>query len=306
MGGEQTLNFGFAEGDQIIFNFNEVDGKELKVVDISEYPSTPVFSDYKTKEVANKTLNVSHKCVYTFHFSNGALGGRICKIHIQRIPANENTKNFNTSVAWKNINDTTYTEENERYLIKSDTAISNFTDQVVTVHSRTNGEGNKNLINFKLPDNTKTWSYYIGVNESKSGSFASAAGALAQSVAPYAAKIPGYGTMASLALNGVSYFTQLTSGDAVDFYIVDDANANTFRTSGQVSSAYKYGTQVVNSFAKMTSPVSGSYSVCLRNQNIMTPMDVTVKITAITITQQWGTRQIKKMNIVTKNLPVIN
>jgi hypothetical protein len=53
----------------------------------------------------------------------------------------------------------------------------------------------------------------------------------------------------------------------------------------------------------MTEPRSGSYYVCLKNHNMVEPINVKVRMTAITVKQEWGTRPVRKMSIVTKNLP---
>ncbi|MBK7561211.1 MAG: hypothetical protein IPI68_06725 [Chitinophagaceae bacterium] len=96
--GEEVFYYGFAEGDKLIFNFEELKGKELKEVEIIELPSNSKFMDYKTKKIENKNLEITKTGIYMFRFANTGLGGRICKFKIQRIPASETTKNFNSSV----------------------------------------------------------------------------------------------------------------------------------------------------------------------------------------------------------------
>jgi hypothetical protein len=105
---EEELYFGFAAGDKIIFNFKEVNNKELKELEITEYPLSSKFSDFRTARVENKTIAVNKEGVYVFRFKNGAITGRVCKIQIQRVPAGAETKNFNTSVTWINKQDTTW------------------------------------------------------------------------------------------------------------------------------------------------------------------------------------------------------
>ena len=116
--GEEIFYYGFAEGDQLIFNFEEINGKELKELEIIELPGSSKFMDYKTKKIENKTINITETGVYKFRFANSAIGGRICKCKIQRVPASETTKKFNSSVYWKTVHDTTYTTEQEKYLVK--------------------------------------------------------------------------------------------------------------------------------------------------------------------------------------------
>ena len=112
--GEEVFYYGFAEGDKIIFNFEELKGKELKEIEIIELPSSSKFMDYKSVSIKNKELTVQKTGIYKFRFSNSAVAGRICKYKIQRIPASEVTANFNTSVYWKTNYDTTYYTVEER------------------------------------------------------------------------------------------------------------------------------------------------------------------------------------------------
>ena len=162
--GEEVFYYGFAEGDQLIFNFEELDGKELKEIEITELPSSFKFMEYKTRKIENKNMAVSQTGIYKFRFANGGIIGRVCKIKIQRIPA-DSTKKFNSSVYWKTVQDTTYTTEPEEYLVRADTVLSNITDQYIKVHSRWNWSNTrKNYFYFTLPNNTIAWSYYIGVN----------------------------------------------------------------------------------------------------------------------------------------------
>ncbi len=48
--------YGFAEGDQLVFNFEEVNGKELKEIEIMFMPSQSIFMEYKTKKIVQQIL----------------------------------------------------------------------------------------------------------------------------------------------------------------------------------------------------------------------------------------------------------
>lgn len=297
---EEVFYYGFAEGDQLIFNFEEVDGKELKELEILELPSTTKFMDYKTKKIENKIINISKTGIYKFRLYNSSIGERICKFKIQRIPSSDATLNFNTGVYWKTVYDTTYTTVQEKYLIKVDTTIFNLTDQVAKVHSVGNLNGNKTTCNFTLPANTVSWSYYIGVDQAGQQAFQNATNELASKAGPIVSNIPGYGPLAALAIGGVSYLTQLQSGEDIDFFIVDGNNVNLF-LGGQAFSYIKKG-KVLNDYSRMTAPLKGTWHVCLSNDNAVTGVEVTIKITAIVVTEQWGTRPIKKMQINSRNV----
>jgi hypothetical protein len=293
--GEEEFYYGFAEGDQLIFNFQEVNGKELKELEIIEMPSSSKFMDYKTKKIENKILNITRTAIYKFRLSNSAIGGRICKVKIQRIPSSVSTKNFNSSVYWKTVYDTTYTTEQEKYLIRSDTTIFNLTDQVAKVHSVSNVNGNKTTFNFTLPNNTIAWSYYIGVDQAGQQAYQSASKELSLMAGPLVSKIPGYGPLAALALNSVSYLSVIQTGEDIDYYFVEGNNVNLFLAGAQFY--YIKKGKVINDYSRMLAPLSGSYHVCLSNDNAITGVTVAVKITAIVVNEQWGTRSIDRMNI---------
>jgi hypothetical protein len=186
---EEEIYIGFAAGDKIVFSFKETNRKELKEVEILEYPSNSRFSDFKVDKIERKELSVSKQAVYIFRFKNSALGGRVCNIQIQRIPANESTKEFNTAVKWVNRQDTvwnsftkdvligydtTYQQRTKKELVTSQQQEELIMDKAQRVHSTTNANGNKTTLFFVLPLNqtegNKTkrviaWAYWVGVGE---------------------------------------------------------------------------------------------------------------------------------------------
>jgi hypothetical protein len=299
----EEVYYGFSEGDQLVFNFQELKDKELKEIEIIELPSSSKFMDFKTKSIDNKMLNISRTGIYKFRFVNTAIAGRVCKIKIQRISASESTRDFNSSVYWKTIYDTSYTIFKEKYLVSSDTIISTVTEQVAKVHSQGNVNGNRTSYNFTLPQNTVSWSYYIGVDQAGQKAYENAANQISSKAAPMVARLPGYGPLAALALGSVSYLTALQTGEDVDYYIVEGDNVNLF-LSGQQFFYVKKG-KVINDYSRMLAPVKGNFHVCLSNDNAITPVSVTIKIVAIVVNEKWGERPIKKMNITTQQVPYL-
>lgn len=114
LNGEETLYYGFAAGDQIIFDFKEANGKAVKEIEIVEMPSNTKFQDFKTTEISDKKIKVDNNGLYAFRFKNPIMAGRVCKIKIQRVPADESKISFDTGWHYENVNDTTfipYTED---------------------------------------------------------------------------------------------------------------------------------------------------------------------------------------------------
>ena len=52
--GDEVFYYGFAEGDQLVFNFQEVNGKELKEIEIIELPYSYKFMDYNSKKLRTR------------------------------------------------------------------------------------------------------------------------------------------------------------------------------------------------------------------------------------------------------------
>lgn len=293
---EEVFYYGFAEGDQLVFNFEEVNGKELKELEIIELPGSSKFLDYKSKKIENKILVINKTGIYKFRFANSnIISGRICRFKIQRIPSTPQTKDFNTSVFTRTVFDTTYTSSQERYLIKSDTIISELTNQTAKVHSQTNLNGSRTTFNFVLPENTISWSYYIGVDQAGQQAYEKATKDLMGSSS--ISKLSGYSPLAAVALGAVSYLPLLQRGEDIDFFIVQGNNVNLFMGNQQF--AYIKKGKVINDFSKMD-PVKGNLHVCLSNDNAVMPVSVLVKITAIQLNEIWETRPTKKMSVISK------
>lgn len=307
---EEVFYYGFTEGDQLIFNFEEINGKELKEIEIIELPSSSKFMDYKTKKIENKSININKSGIYKFRLANSALTGRICKFKIQRIPESDATKNFNTSVYWKTISDTTYWMEDEKYLISRDTVvIPVINHKVERVHSQTatNGMPNKSTVQITLPANTISWSYYLGVDEDAEAIFRQAEEKAqktksqfnaASSLTSKLAKVDptGSAALASIALKGIAEFGVPDNADNIQYWFVNDyQNAQLFMNGNQFMMLDKGNGPLC--YKKMTSPRKGSAYICLLNDNIRDGIDVHIRVSAVTVEENWGIRQIQKYKV---------
>lgn len=298
--GEEVFYFGFAEGDKIIFNFEEANDKDLKEIEIIEYPSASKFMDYKTSKTENKTITVYKTGIYKFRFANSALGGRVCKVKIMRIPANETTKDFNTSVYWHDVHDTTYTDELEQYIARVDTSITTLADATVQVHSSTNSQGNKSKYSITIPNNAISWSYYIGVDQQGLQAFQNGVSAFNRNAAPLISRITGYSVLTALTLEGVSFFSRLSSGENVQYWITENINGNLFM-AGQPFRQIKTS-NIINDFAKM--PINDrQVQFCFYNDNTLQAINVILRAEALCVNQQIATRQVRRMHVKTHNDP---
>ena len=304
---EESLYFGFAEGDKIIFNFEELDKKELKEIEILEYPSNPKFADYKTNKIENKSISVFQKSIYVFKFKNTAMTGRVCKIRIQRLPSNEANKSFNTSIKWVDKHDTTwnvytkdvivdhdtnYVSKSRRELVRIDTAFTQLFDKVIRVHSETAiGETQYAYTDVNLPHNTYfpnailpyksteviAWSYWLGVGPKAKEDYEKANKNLASGIKVIGA-LTGYGALATLAATGISMFSNTTLGDNVQYKFYGYQNGQQINID--------YG-DVVSASGRNDRIRQGSFSLQLYNNNFRDGIDVDVKILVMQVTKTW-------------------
>ena len=304
---EEVLYFGFEEGDQIVFNLLEINGKEVKEVEIIEFPSSSKFSDFKTSKIENKTINVNSKGVYKFRFYNGSLGGRICKIKIQRIPANESFKDFNSSVKWVTEQDTTWNsytkdvivryeskieQKVKKELVKMDTVFNQFFDKVLRVHSETAiGKTQYTYANVELPLNNYfpnrinpyetlevvSWSYWLGVGQKSEEEYENANKRLISGISTIG-NLTSYGALASLAVTGISMFKNVNIGDNVNYKFYGTQNGNEI--------IIDHG-NVISACGRKDNITQGSFTVQLYNDNFKDGINVNLKMVAVQIQKTW-------------------
>lgn len=308
---EEVFYYGFAEGDKIVFSLEEANGKEVKEVEILEYPQSSKFSDFKTKKIENKQIQVNKKNVYKFRISNSSLGGRICKIKVQRIPSNEKTKNFNTTINWIEKQETTYNTYTKdvtigyetkyetkvkKELVKVDTLLTQLFDKNMRVHSETAvGKTQHTYATVELPINTyfpdqlnpyKTtevvsWSYWLGVGQKSKEDYDNTNKKFTSGISTLGA-LTGYGALASLAVTGISMFASTNVGDNVNFKFYGLQNGKEI--------IIDYG-NVITASGRNDKITQGAFSVQLFNDNFKDGIDVNLKMIVMQIQKTWQDKQ---------------
>ena len=253
--------------------------------------------EYKTSKIDNKVIKIAKTGIYKFRFANSALLPRVCKYKIQRIPASPATQNFNTTVYFDEYNDTTYTNEVETFIDRSDTVISNFQDRTIKVNPLTAPGSSKVTFNFVLPENTVAWSYYVCTDKSGQQVYQEAAKTLSINSSRAMEKFPKYSPLAAVALGAPSYLTKLDTGQQINFWIVENENAELFK-SGEQFRFVKKG-KGVNEFSRME-PGDRAYDFCLHNDSKEKPVTVLIKITAILINEKFTSEPVRRMHVTLK------
>lgn len=299
----ETFYFGFAEGDIMRISLVELNGKEIQEFEVLEYPSISKFTEFKVAEVKNKTIAVQRTGIYAFRIYNGSpLGGRVCKLQLERIPKSMDTQNFNTSVIWIDKQDTTWHSYTKDVVVGYDTTYVQKSKKVLDttllyqesifekserVHSTTNSNGNTSFVFFSLPQtittkyNTKkvvSWAYYVGVGDVSEDAYQKDNISLTN----LATDLIGlYSPLAAFAVGAISNLTVPTLGDNVKYTLVNLENKNNFQNKLQ----YKYydtGDGIAG-YKKFIAPsmLQGTYYVILQNDNTLEGIDVNVKAVAI-------------------------
>jgi len=304
VGGMKTeeLYYGFAEGDQIVFTFEEVKGKTIKEIEIIELPSNSKFMDYKSNSVIDKKIKVNKKAVYKFIFKNSAMSGRICRVKIQRIPKTEDLSNFNTDWKWKTLYDTTYVpytedslvgydtlnyKEKVKELIKTEKVDDMILDKNQRVHSYYNENSSYTYIRVDLPKNRIepyrtekiiAWAYWIGVGEEASQAYAENI----KSVGKFATGLAStFGTpLAGVAVGAVTQLITPKSGEDVQYaFIADFQNVQAF-LNRQPYYQFDKGKGIA-AYGKNSNRLQGTFYIGLHNDNNVTGIDVNIKIVVI-------------------------
>ena len=295
--GEEIFYLGFAEGDKVIFSFEEANGKELKEVEIVELPANSRYLELKTSKITDKTLTIPKTGIYKFRFTNSSITPRICKYKIQRIPANASMQNFNTTVFTHTVNDTTFINEDEDFIAKSDTVIINFQDRTIKVNPLGTAGGNKASFNFNLPENTVAWSFYICTDKTGQEIYSEANKEFLSTSSSITQKFPLYNILTAVALNRPATILKMETGPSVNYWIMDADNVAPFSAGTQFR--YMKKGKGINDYARME-PRKGNLYFCFSNDSATEPVSVTIKITAVQANEALETRQGKRMIITPK------
>lgn len=287
--------YAFAQGDKLSFSFQETAGNELKEVEIIEMPSSVKFADYKCKRIDEKTISVSQTGVYRFHFSNSAMTKRVCNISIKRTPATSALAGFNTKVETRILKDTLFVSRSEIQKGKTDTLVQEIYNSTLKVQPF-----KPQIIEFVLPENTFSWSFYIGVGSKGQAEYNRAKNAFLSAAGKAAYYIPEYGPMANLALTGVSYFNQLQGEeDNVKYCFLPGPQSVKAYKAKKTFQSYKSG-NVINEAAQMKAPLHGHSYLALENDNLLDPITVSLHITTVSLKENWTNSIVKEWFLLKK------
>ena len=301
---DEEMYYSFARGDTLILSMDVQGKKALTEFRLDAFPENTRISEYKTKGIYNKRIYIPQTGVYKIFMKNNGLGGQRCKITLDRVPASVELLTFDTSVYWETRVDTVYQTVQDRYLAKSDTTIVEVLNQTARVDAKLTSNVNRTLVDFTLPENTISWSYYIGVGDEGNEVLGRSKESFLETASASIVELTGGDPVVALALNVFSQFASATKGENVYYWLLaDDQSVQNF-LNGQNVNVYKHG-NVVSDQALMSEPLSGKQYFGLFNDNQYTNINVHVIIQAVTLDQEYKTisRQVPK--VVRSRRPIV-
>ena len=295
---EDTMYFSFAKGDQVVFDFESTTGRDLMEFEVFQYPHMSKLRKDNQVKMKSEKVTIEETGVYWFRLANRSGTERNIKFHIWRIPSSAATKNFNTTVKWKTVSDTSYSSATERYVERRDTNVIN-REAAMTIQGTSSRYGSTTQCpEFEFPGKVVSWAFYVGVNKQGQQAFQQAEQKFAQTnTTP---KFQGYGALAALAFTGKSTFTPVQAEQTVSYSIVDETNASLAKQQQPFKSIR--AKKVTNDFSAMKDPQGKTYFY-LKNETEF-DMEVMVKVSAIVVYERWAEREGKKMEVVKTKIPI--
>ena len=296
--------FGFAEGDEIIFNLEVLKGKTIKEIEILEYPSTSKLFDFKSRGVKEYRIKINKTAIYQFRIEGSGLGTKICKIKVIRIPGAKETVSFDTSVDWKIRYDSIYIQKYRKDLIKVDTTFVDVLDRIERVHSTTNlSNSNISKFNVQLPLNKKeglkkaeliSWAYWVGVgNEGQKAYEEEKKNFLLQNVSTISSLT---NPLIGVALGAYTILVNQPKGDNIKYWFTTYQDGKTYNITS--------GNSVVST-GRVTNFNQGGFTITLENDNLTNGINVNVKISAVLVTKHYINQPYRELRVSELRYPVL-
>jgi len=296
------LYYAFEAGDEVLLDISMSNVKGTNSLEVATYPGGVVkYSNRAFNDLKGQSFTMAERGILRFVLATNHIADRNAYVKVWRVAVSPSTAKFNTDVLWRMVMDTTYQVQDQRFLVKSDTIIVNPVDQVAKVSSQTASNGNPNhtLVDFTLPAGTAAWSYYIGVGSEGSAAYGVARDKFIADASKPLLALAGTNPLGALAMGSLNYFSKIQGEDNVKYWYITDWESVQLFKAGQSFMQYKQG-DVVNDAVRMTTPLVGKVFLMLVNDNIMEPIDVTVKVSAVVANQQWETRSVKTAKVEQK------
>ena len=277
--------YAFAEGDEVSFSMT-CRRKKIFECNIYQLPTTLLFRrNHKDSIKSNIVINGTG--ILRFEIRNKSLLRKNVRVKIVRKCKEVLYMDFTSAVDKEKVKKNLYYIGSKDVVVGNDTTIENITDRKQTVHSKTSiKHKNRTILEIDIPSNTVSWAYWIGVGEEASKAYATSLKRFLQSSSVIALKIPDYGPIAAVALNGVALMINTTTGDNVKYSLFRGSSNRSRFMNKKVITTIKKG-DVVYDYSQVKNGDCGIYYLGLLNDNFRTGIDVTIKVVAIVVNKRY-------------------
>ncbi|AMM50819.1 hypothetical protein TH61_05985 [Rufibacter sp. DG15C] len=305
------LQYAFQAGDVLVLDLDNKAKVNYKVTVQEFYSSSPLYSVEETKKLSKLRLTVPQKSVYTITLQSLSPTSTKSHFTLTRIPANAIAQNFNTHVAWRTIQDTTWTTATEKVLVKNDLLAETILDKTFRLASVTNiTSNNRTTERFKLPANTKHWVYWVGVGQESVEALQESGKLLAKGAT---ALLTGSNPLVAFGLGLLPQLPQVKSSGYISYYLLNKTNANLFREDEDGWKPYGVakGQDVLSDYGKIMANQTpktddGYLYLGFENPSTITGLDLTLKVVAFVDNPVYQTRTVRKPSkITTRKEPIL-
>ncbi len=258
--------YAFEEGDEIVINCSMSNLKGTNIINISTFPdNVKKYSNKSFTELNNLRLSVEKRAIYKFEFATNHAFNRTCFLTIERIPSNEEKKNFNTTVKWtKEYKPVTIVKAQKNYINSGS-------------HATFKGGKSRITIPINLPKNTVKWYYTVTAsrkpeNIESVSSTIDMAGELAKLI-----NVSG-----GLLSFGIEQMTKPPGSDYCDVYLLDFANSQLF----EAKEAYRYLPQgsrenIESGVVEIDCCLNDTYYIGIKNPDTYNGINTLIEVVAI-------------------------
>lgn len=282
--GVHEYYYAFAEGDLIELEVGLLAGNRLKKVAFLALPDLVIYSNYDLDTVVVVRVRASFTGVYLLRITEQGIGKKVCHFAIHRTALGPSTAKMDTRVSWDIKNQGQWTVE-KRHLEAGKKAESfSLSGRVAVPAVKIGLVSNRVAYRFELPPNTTRWAYRVGVSQLAKESQRKDAEAFADLTKKGAMKLMAFQPQTALAAYAMGVAIQVTtstSGEDIEYALVDAANLERFMRGENQYDAYIWQGSVSVDAQRRQQPLAGGYAFVLKNNNLIDNVDVMVEIEAI-------------------------
>ncbi|MDX2134952.1 MAG: hypothetical protein SFV52_09205 [Saprospiraceae bacterium] len=287
--GADEYQFALAAGDRIDLRVEMLTGRQLKEIEFFQYPNYPILRDYAMDQVLERTFTAPKTDVYILRFKESGSGKKVCRFTLHRTPAGPETTRMDTRVTWDVKQQPQYQIARRKVAAGVKTELVSLGGQVTVSGSQMGLKNAVNAYQFTLPPHTVRWAYRIAVGQAAAEARKKDADKLAQmlkTTAVRAAPVQPETALAAFALGMAINMTTSSSGEDVEYALLDAANTTAFFNKGEYQSfIHQKGISV--DVQRRSDPLEGIWFFALRSDNWVQAIDVHIDIEAVTETPRY-------------------